>query len=51
MRATVAGLRAMPFVERFAWKTRPALDPKMGCSALFHTNGSLTSTGRLYASL
>lgn len=51
MRATVAGLRAMPFVERFAWKTRPALDPKMGCSALFHTNGTLTSTGRLYASL
>jgi len=51
MRATVAGLRAMPFVERFAWKTRPALDPKMGCSALFHTNGTLTTTGKLYASL
>lgn len=51
MRATVAGMRAMPFVERFAWKTRPAGDPKMGSSALFHTNGSLTSTGRLYASL
>jgi hypothetical protein len=51
MRATVAGMRAMPFVERFAWKTRPALDPKMGSSALFHTNGALTSTGRLYASL
>ena len=51
MRATVAGLRAMPFVERFAWKTRPAGDIKMGCSALFHTNGTLTSTGRLYASL
>ena len=51
MRATVAGMRAMPFVERFAWKTRGATDPKMGCSALFHTDGSLTSTGRLYASL
>lgn len=51
MRATVAGLRAMPFVERFAWKTRSAKDIKMGCSALFHTNGSLTSTGKLYASL
>ena len=51
MRATVAGLRAMPFVERFAWKTRPAGDIKMGCSALFHTNGSLTTTGKLYASL
>ncbi|MDQ0820529.1 hypothetical protein QFZ79_002821 [Arthrobacter sp. V4I6] len=51
MRATVAGLRAMPFVERFAWKSRPAGDPVMGSSALFHTNGTLTSTGRLYASL
>jgi hypothetical protein len=51
MRATVAGMRAMPFVERFAWKTRPAGDIKMACSAIFHTNGSLTSTGRLYASL
>lgn len=51
MRATVAGLRAMPFVERFAWKTRPAGDIKMACSSLFHTSGSLTSTGRLYASL
>ncbi|HEX9229635.1 MAG TPA: glycosyl hydrolase [Arthrobacter sp.] len=51
MRATVAGMRAMPFVERFAWKTRPAGDPVMGVSALFHTNGALTSTGRLYASL
>ena len=30
MRATVAGLRAMPFVERFAWKTRPAGDIKIG---------------------
>ena len=51
MRATVAGLRAMPFVERFAWKTRPAGDIRMGCSALFHTNGTLTTTGKLYASL
>ena len=51
MRATVAGMRAMPFVERFAWKTRAATDPRMGCSALFHTDGRLTSTGRLYASL
>ncbi|NKX55401.1 glycosyl hydrolase [Arthrobacter mobilis] len=51
MRATVAGMRAMPFVERFAWKTRSAFDPIMGSSALYHTNGKLTSTGRLYASL
>lgn len=51
MRATVAGMRAMPYVERFAWKTRSATDPIMRSSALYHTNGSLTSTGRLWASL
>ncbi|NUU33227.1 glycosyl hydrolase [Arthrobacter sp. C9C5] len=51
MRATVAGMRQMPFVERFAWKTRSINDPVMGHSALYNTDGTLTSTGRLYASL
>jgi Glycosyl hydrolase catalytic core len=51
MRETVAGLREMPFVERFAWKTRAHDDPIMGASALFRSNGSLTSTGELYRSL
>lgn len=51
MRATVAGMRQMPFVERFAWKTRSISDPYMGSSALYNTDGTLTSTGRLYASL
>lgn len=51
MRATVAGMRQMPFVERFAWKTRSISDPAMGSSALYNTDGTLTSTGRLYASL
>ena len=51
MQAAVAGLRAMPFVERFAWKARGPFDPIMGPSALYQTNGQLTSTGRLYASL
>ena len=51
MQAAVAGLRAMPFVERFAWKTREPTDPAMGPSALYRTNGELTSIGRLYASL
>ncbi len=51
MQEAVDGMRAMPYVERFAWKTRASTDPKMGTSALFHTNGSLTSTGKLYASL
>lgn len=51
MRETVAGMRSMPYVERFAWKTRAITDPVMGTSALFHTNGKLTTTGKLYASL
>lgn len=51
MRDSVVGMRAMPFVERFAWKTRAPFDPVMGASALYHTNGQLTATGRLYASL
>jgi hypothetical protein len=48
---TVEGMRKRPFVERFAWKTRDISDPKMGNSALFHTDGALTSTGKIYASL
>lgn len=51
MRETVAGMRAMPYIERFAWKTRKAGDIKMPCSTIFNANGSLTSTGKLYASL
>lgn len=51
MKATVNGMRAMPYVERFAWKTRAASDPIMAGSDLFQTNGRLTTTGKLYASL
>ncbi|MHA7219788.1 glycosyl hydrolase [Arthrobacter sp. MDT1-48-3] len=51
MRATVAGMRAMPFVERFAWKTRSNTDPAMRSSSLFNSNGTLTSTGKLYSLL
>lgn len=51
MRGTVAGMRAMPYVERFAWKTRALTDPAMGNSALFDERGWRTSTGRLYASM
>lgn len=51
MQTAVAGMRAMPFVERFAWKTREPGDPAMSPSALYQTNGQLTSIGRLYASL
>lgn len=51
MREIYAGCVERSYVERFAWKTRASLDPQMGHSALFHTNGKLTSTGQLYASL
>jgi hypothetical protein len=51
MRDSIAGMRAMPYVERFAWKTRGPFDPIMGASALYHSDGQLTATGRLYASL
>lgn len=51
MSETAVGLRAMPFVERFAWKTRAEGDPIMGASALFRKDGSLTPTGELYQSL
>jgi hypothetical protein len=51
MQETAAGLREMPFVERFAWKTREVDDPIMGASALFRKDGSLTATGELYRSL
>lgn len=51
MAETASGLRQMPFVERFAWKTRAEGDPIMGASALFRQDGSLTPTGELYKSL
>ncbi|WDF32127.1 glycosyl hydrolase [Arthrobacter agilis] len=51
MRETARGLREMPYVERFAWKTRAEDDPIMGASALFQADGTLTPTGELYRSL
>lgn len=51
MQETADSLRTMPFVERFAWKTRVENDPVMGASALFRDDGSLSSTGELYRSL
>jgi hypothetical protein len=50
MTKTIAGMRKMPYVERFAWKTRDVNDPQMWSSALFQDDGTLTSRGRLYAS-
>jgi hypothetical protein len=51
MHAAVTGMRAMPYVERFAWKSRTPADPAQGPSSLYHTNGQLTPLGKLYASL
>ena len=51
MRETVTGMRKMPYVERFAWKNRPINDPIMGTSSMFNLDGTMTSTGKLYASL
>lgn len=51
MREIYAGCRNRAYVQRFAWKTRAANDPEMGTSSLFNSDGTLSSTGRLYASL
>lgn len=51
LRETAAGLREMPFVERYAWMTKERKDPALGPSALFHTDGNLTPLGELYRSL
>jgi Glycosyl hydrolase catalytic core len=51
MRDIFTGMAELDYVERAAWKTRAATDPQMCSSALFHTDGRLTSTGLLYASL
>lgn len=48
---TVAGMRARPWIERFAWKTRDYSDPQMWFSSLWEDGGKLTSTGETYASL
>lgn len=44
-------LRKRPWLLRFAWKTRNVNDNQMWFSALFNDDGTLTSTGQLYASL
>lgn len=44
-------LQKRPWLERFAWKTRNVNDNQLWFSALFNDDGTLTSTGELYASL
>ena len=45
------GMEARPFVERYTWKTRDVSDTKMGTSALFTADGTLTELGQLYKSI
>jgi len=45
------GMEARPFVERYTWKTRDTSDTKMGTSALFNADGTLTELGQLYKSI
>lgn len=45
------GAASRPWLERIAWHTRPIEDPVGTTGALFNTDGSLTSTGSLWASL
>jgi hypothetical protein len=46
-----AGAQSRPWLERIAWHTRLITDPVGTTGALFNTDGSLTSTGQLWASL
>jgi len=45
------GAASRPWLERIAWHTRVITDPVGTTGALFNTDGSLTSTGVLWASL
>jgi hypothetical protein len=50
MKDAVFHLERLDFVQRYSWKTRKTSDPRMGTSAIFNDNGSLTELGELYAS-
>lgn len=51
MRALWVEVQKRPWLERFAWKTRSTSDLVGGSSALFNSNGTLTSTGVTYRNL
>ena len=51
MKDACAGLDARPYVERYTWKTRKTSDVRMGTSAIFNDDGSLTSLGQVYAAI
>lgn len=45
------GAASRPWLERIAWHTRAVTDPVGTTGAIFNTDGTLTSTGQLWASL
>jgi hypothetical protein len=49
MNQLIPELQSRPYIERFAWKTRPTGDPNLGFAALFNDDGSLTTVGQAYA--
>lgn len=51
MKGAVAGLETRSYVHRYSWKTRTTTDPAMWFSAIFNSDGSLTTLGQVYASL
>jgi hypothetical protein len=51
MRAVVPMLKRTPWIERFAWFPANPDSPRMGTSALFNADGSLTDLGKLYSEL
>jgi Glycosyl hydrolase catalytic core len=51
MSEACTGLDARSYVERYSWKTRTPEDTHMGTSAIFNDDGSLTTLGKLYASI
>lgn len=51
MEDVVTGMYNRPYVEKFAWKTRPTNDVNMGNGALIAADGTLTPLGQFYATL
>jgi len=50
MKAALSDLENLDFVERYAWFSTAPDDPKLGASALFNKDGTLTELGRIYSS-
>ncbi|MGH8046032.1 MAG: glycoside hydrolase family protein, partial [Chthoniobacterales bacterium] len=51
MKAVVPALKRTPWIERFAWFPADPASPRLGTSALFNADGSLTDLGKIYSEL